>query len=154
MSDSSLALCPMTSQLDAWAVISSIFCTLGHHFRKMEGFEWDWLAQNLLLMNYPENGESFLSKRIPHKILETIFCRKIVKKLFFSGNFGPDLLSQICKWLKTSTIFKGNLFTVIPSLFKTAPVSSLFQKRCPNPTHFPKNDLFQNYGPYARYLWP
>jgi len=63
----------------------------------MEGFEGDLLAQNLFLMNCPENGQRFLSKLIPHKILETIFCRKIVKKTIFWENFGSELLSKVCK---------------------------------------------------------
>ena len=51
----------------------------------MEGFEGDLLAQNLLLMNYPENELSFLSKLIPHKILERV---EEEKTSFFSNFFG------------------------------------------------------------------
>ena len=49
----------------------------------MEGFEGDSLAKNSLLMTCLENDQSFLSKLIPHKILEAIFCRNFVKLLLF-----------------------------------------------------------------------
>ena len=62
----------------------------------MEGFEGDSLAQNPLLMTCLENDQRFLSKLIPHKILEAIFCRNFVKKAIFLGNFGSELLSEAC----------------------------------------------------------
>ena len=51
----------------------------------MEGFEGDLLAKNSSLMTCLEIDQRFLSKLIPHKILEAIFCRNFVEKAIFEG---------------------------------------------------------------------